>query len=112
MFLKLKMSNHNEKLTEFVTNSNEIDKIVEYNGELFQKADPIYLDPDSKLIKAHFYAPQKQLFGKFYSTLWVNILFIWFTILLLYAALYFRIIKNLFDKIEQIADKFSKQDAS
>lgn len=112
MFLKLKMSNHNEKLTEFVTNSNEVDKIVEYDGELFQKADPIYLDPNSKLIKAHFYAPQKQLFGKFYSTLWVNILFIWFTIGLLYAALYFRIIKNLFDKIEQIADKFSKQDAS
>ncbi len=109
-FLQLKMSNHNEKLTEFVTNSNEVDKIVEYGGELFQKADPIYLNPDSKLIKAHFYAPQKQVFGMFFSTLWVNILVLWLTIGLLYTILYFRLIKNIFDKIEQIADKFSKHD--
>jgi len=60
--LKLKRNYSNESLEEFVTNSNEVERIVEYKGELIQKIDPIYLDPTSPFIKAHFYAPQKMIF--------------------------------------------------
>ncbi len=63
-FLELKRRYHNEKLTEFVENNNELDKIIEYKGKLYQKMDPIYLDPESGFIKAHFYAPRKMVFGE------------------------------------------------
>lgn len=107
-FLDQKMKYHNENLTEFVTNSNDLDRIIEYKGELFQKADPIYLDPTSPLIKAHFYAPLKNLFGKPVSTFWVNIMVIWFISLLTYIILYYRLLKKLLDFIEQFAGRFSK----
>ncbi|HEY4785533.1 MAG TPA: ATP-binding cassette domain-containing protein [Bacteroidales bacterium] len=107
-FLAIKMSNYNEKLYEFVTNWNDVDRIVEYNGELYQKENPVYLDPDSPFIKAHFYAPRKMIFGYFVGTLWVNIIVIWIGTLVIYLILYFRLLKRLFDGIEQLADKFIK----
>ena len=58
-FIQQKRDYHNDRLAEFVENSNEPVRIVEYKGRLIQKVDPIYLDPESNLIKAHFYAPQK-----------------------------------------------------
>ena len=107
-FLALKMENYNEKLFEFVTNRNEVDRIVEFKGELFQKENPVYLDSDTKFVKAHFYAPRKMIFGFWVGTLWVNIAVIWVSTVLLYLILYFRLLKRLFDSIERIADKFIK----
>lgn len=107
-FLALKMANYNEKLYEFVTNRNDVDRIIEFKGELFQKENPVYLDPESRFVKAHFYAPRKMLFGCYISTLWMNIIIIWIGTLFLYTLLYFRLLKRLFDGIEQLADKFAK----
>lgn len=104
-FLALKMENYNEKLYEFVTSRNEVDKIIEYNGALYQKENPIYLDPDCKFIQAHFYAPQKMIFGFPLGTLWVNVFIIWAMTILLYLILYFRLLKRLLDGIELLAGK-------
>lgn len=109
-FIKLKMDYHNENLTEFVTNPSEIDRIVEFKGNLFQKIDPIYLDPDAPFIKAHFYAPRKMIFGYYMSTFWVNILVIWFMAACTYMVLYFRLVKKLLDKIEQLVEKISNKE--
>lgn len=106
-FIKLKMDYHNENLTEFVTNSNDVDRIVEYKGKLFQKIDPIYLDPLSPFIKAHFYAPRKMIFGMYFNTFWVNILVIWFMTLGTYVVLYFRLLKKMLDKIEHLVERIS-----
>ena len=103
-----RLANYNEKLYEFVTNRNDVDRIIEFKGELFQKENPVYLDPESRFVKAHFYAPRKMLFGCYISTLWMNIIVIWIGTLLLYALLYFRVLKRLFDGIVQLADKFPK----
>jgi hypothetical protein len=73
---ELKRKHHNTSLEEFVTNKNEFEKIVEYKGKLIQKTKPIYLDPHSKFIKAHFYAPRKMVFGQFFPTIWVNVIVI------------------------------------
>ena len=107
-FLALKMANYNEKLYEFVTNRNEVDRIIEFNGTLYQKENPVYLDPDSKFIMAHFYAPRKMIFGYYINTLWMNIIVIWIGTILLYTILYYRLLKRFFDGIEQIVDKFIK----
>jgi len=106
-FLELKRKYHNEKLTEFVENNNELVKIIEYKGRLYQKMDPIYLDPESGFIKAHFYAPRKMVFGKYYNTFVVNAIVIWCFSLLLYIILYFRLLKGLLDLLEQISSRWS-----
>jgi ABC-type multidrug transport system ATPase subunit len=105
---ELKRTYYNESLEEFVTNKNEFQRLVEYKGELLQKIDPIYLDPVFPLIKSHFYAPQKQVFGHFLPTFWINFGVIWISTLLLYIALYFRLLKKFLDSFERIGGKFSK----
>lgn len=101
-FKKLKREYHNDKLAEFVENNNETVRIIEYKGELIQKIDPVYLDSKSSLIKAHFYAPRKQLFGNFYSTFWVNALVIWLMTFILYLILYFRGLRRLLEWLENL----------
>jgi hypothetical protein len=104
-FLELKRKYHNEKLTEFVENNTELIRIIEYKGRLFQKVDPIYLDPQHPFVKAHFYAPRKMIFGKYYSTFFVNVLVIWGFSLILYLMLYFRILKRGLDFMEQATSR-------
>jgi ABC-type multidrug transport system ATPase subunit len=94
-FLKRKRENHNDKLAEFVENTNETVRIIEYKGRLIQKIDPIYLNPDPILIKAHFYAPQKWFAGKYHSTFWVNTFVIWMMSVIFYLVLYFRGLRRL-----------------
>ena len=98
--LRIRRNHYNEKLEDFVRNSNEIHRIIEYEGELVQKIDPIFKDPKHPFIKAHFYAPRKQLFGNYHSTFLVNTLVIWFMSVLLYFILYFRLLRRLLDYIE------------
>lgn len=107
-FLMLKMASYNEKLAEFVTNSNEVDRLVEFQNRLYQKVDPVYLDPESPLIKAHFYAPRKKVFGMYASTLWVNVLVIWGYTLIMWFILYFRLVKKIMDGAEQLTERFFK----
>lgn len=102
---ELKRKYSNESLEEFVTNKNEFQRLVEYKGELIQKIDPIYLDPLYPFLKAHFYAPQKRIFGSFVSTYWVNVAVIWFSTLMLYLALYYRLLKKLLDSFENMSRK-------
>jgi ABC-type multidrug transport system ATPase subunit/uncharacterized tellurite resistance protein B-like protein len=108
-FLELKRRYHNEKLTEFVENNNELVRIIEYKGRLFQKIDPIYLDPIHPFIKAHFYAPRKMVLGRYFSTFWVNTFVIWFFSLLLYTMLYYRVLKRIMDFMEQVSSKWFKR---
>ncbi len=102
---ELKRKHHNSSLEEFVTNKNEFEKIVEYEGKLIQKTDPIYLDPRSKLIKAHFYAPRKMVFGHFFPTFWVNVFVIWGMTIGLYILLYYRVLKRVLDFFENFTWK-------
>ncbi len=105
-FIQLKRDHYNDRLAEFVENSNEPVRIVEYRGQLIQKIDPIYLDPESNFIKAHFYAPRKKLLGRYYDTFWVNTIVIWFMSLLFFLILYFRGLRKLLDKLENLNQKY------
>lgn len=67
----------NESLADFVTNKNDVNLIVESNGELVQKSDPIYVRPEGGFFDAQFYSPVKNLFGWILPTIWANIIFIW-----------------------------------
>ncbi|MBI9066836.1 MAG: ATP-binding cassette domain-containing protein [Salinivirgaceae bacterium] len=101
-FLNTKKQHTNENLTTFVRNTNSLERIIEVEGALIQKIDPIYLEPEGSFIKAHFYSPSKNVFGKTYSTLWVNIVVVWAFNLLLYITLHFRALRRI---IEYFASK-------
>lgn len=109
-YLQLKRDYANDKLTEFVENSNETVRSIPYKGRIYQKINPIYLDPESRFIKAHFYAPRKQIFGNFVHTFWVNVIIIWLMTTLLYVVLYFRLLKRLLDSFERLSGRFSTGD--
>lgn len=107
--IELKRKYHNDDLNDLLRNSNEINRIIEYEGELIQKIDPIFLDPLNPFVKAHFYAPRKQFFGNYYSTFWVNIIVIWAMTILLFLVLYFRLLKRLLDFFEQMTFSLKKE---
>lgn len=108
-FLNLKNENDNESLTEFVRNSNEIDRIIAYKNKLYRKIDPIYLEPKHPFLKAHFYAPVKFIGNIRISTFWANIFVIWTMWLLLFGILYLRALKRLLDLIEYYISKIKKE---
>jgi ABC transport system ATP-binding/permease protein len=101
-FNRLRDNNFNDKLEEFVKNRNETEKSIVYNNRLYQKMDPIFMDPEYKFIKAHFYSPEKMVFGRPVNTLWINVAVIWTMTIGLYLALYFRLLKKLLDSGELI----------
>lgn len=98
----------NDKLDEFVTNKNEVKKSIVYKNRLYQKSDPIFMYPEHNFIKAHFYSPVKNIFGKPVNTLAVNVIVLWMITILFYAVLYFRLLKKLLDSGEVFLGKAGK----
>ncbi|MBK7555819.1 MAG: ATP-binding cassette domain-containing protein [Flavobacteriales bacterium] len=78
----------NENLADVLTNKNDVNVIVEYDGSLVQKSDPVYLDhARGGMFDGHFYAPTKLFLGFRLGTLWANILVIWGMTMLFYLTL-------------------------
>lgn len=108
MFQTIKRNYHNDELTEFVENNNEIVRIIEYKGRLYQKIDPIYMTPEQRFLKAHFYAPYKRIFGNLHATFWVNTTVIWMFSVVMFIILYFRGLKKALDFIEELSERLKK----
>lgn len=111
-FMKDKNDYENESLTNLVTNHNELDKILEKDGELIQRADPVFMDPTFNFARAHFFAPRKHMFGKYYDTYWVNICVIWIMSLVMAITLYFDLLKKLLDGLEELFSRLSRKSDS
>ena len=118
-FIALKNENHNEDLERFVRNTNQFfaNKIIEYKGELWQKVDPIFQDPEKPLLKAHFLAPTKKLGNWKIDTFNANLIIIWLINIALFISLYIRALPRLFlfggyfkSKLNSYIDKHKKAD--
>jgi hypothetical protein len=107
-YLKLRDDYFNKSLEEFVKDKNESTKTIVYKGELVQKLDPIFMDSKYDFIRAHFYAPEKNVFGLKVDTYIVNVVVLWVMTFFLYLALYFRLLKKLLDSGEDILGKKKK----
>jgi len=96
-YLNAKSRHHNEGLERFITNSNNFfaNKIIEYNGQLWQKVDPIFQDPEHNFIRAHFLAPTKKIGKLKLDTFIANTIVIWLINVILFLMLYFRFLPNL-----------------
>jgi ABC transport system ATP-binding/permease protein len=99
-FIKIRDSYYNKSLEEFVRDKNETTKTINYKGEVLQKSDPIFMDPETNFVRAHFYSPVKMVFGMAVDTFVVNIFVLWIMTFFLYLILYFRLLKKLLDSIE------------
>jgi hypothetical protein len=88
---------HNESVADQVKKIYEKNQIIEYQGRLYQRIDPIFLDPAPKGIgiRSHFFAPRKYFLGRYYDTYRFNIGFIWFLTLCLYVILYYDLVGKL-----------------
>jgi ABC transport system ATP-binding/permease protein len=107
---RYKNNYYNESLADLVTNISEKNRLIEYDGELVQQINPIFLDPKPNGpldYRAHFFAPQKNLFGNPVSTFWFNMLIIWIMTLFLYITLYFEWLKKLVNSFEFTPGKVS-----
>ena len=96
-FIKTKNDYSNEDLERFLRNKNNFfsSKIIEYNGQFYQKVDPIFQDPEHPFIKAHFFSPVKNIFNRPVSTFYVNLLVLWIFNLLLFISLNLRILPRI-----------------
>lgn len=88
---------HNESVADQVKKIYEKNQIIEYQGRLYQRIDPIFLDPEPRGIgiRSHFFAPRKYFLGSYVDTFSFNIAFIWFLTLVLYLLLYYDLVGRL-----------------
>lgn len=108
-FIQLKRDYFNQSLSDFVKNKNAL-LIIEYKNQLYQKTDPIYQEPETDFLFAHFYTSSKNIFGLSISTFWANLMVLWSLSLLLYLALYLNLLKRLINKLGRIASNIYNKD--
>ncbi|MCU4176562.1 ATP-binding cassette domain-containing protein [Carboxylicivirga sp. N1Y90] len=112
-FIELKNQHNNLDLERFVKNSNYFfaNKIIEYKGELWQKVDPIFQDPEHGFIKAHFLSPTKNIGNYKLGTFWANLIVIWVLNSALFVLLYKRGLPGLFNIGKRIRNGINRMRA-
>jgi ABC transport system ATP-binding/permease protein len=109
----MRMKYTNEAVTDMVENNSDMNRILEWRGELVQKYYPIYFTdhrPAHALdFSSNFYVPTKPLFGKVFDTLYFNIAVIWAFTFILYITLYFQLLQKAISSVE-LYRKYRKRD--
>ncbi|MBL7864590.1 MAG: ATP-binding cassette domain-containing protein [Cyclobacteriaceae bacterium] len=94
----------NKSVEDMVEKRLETGKIVEYDGKLIRKFEPIYLDDHRPAnpfdFRAIFFVPTKHFLGKNYDTLYFNIAVIWIMTVILFITLYFDLLKRFVHGLE------------
>ncbi len=103
-FIQLKRDYYNQSLSDFVKNKNAL-LIIEYKDNLYQKIDPIYQEPETRFLFAHFYTSYKNIFGLRISTYWMNLIVLWTISIMLYISLYFNFFKKVLSVFEKLTTK-------
>ncbi|HTJ53378.1 MAG TPA: ATP-binding cassette domain-containing protein [Cyclobacteriaceae bacterium] len=96
----------NESLADLVQNISEKNRILEFDGQLIQQLNPIFMDPKPTWVgdyRAHFYSPEKNFFGFQMSTFLFNMIIIWLMTLVLYIALYFEWLRKAIKLFENVS---------
>jgi hypothetical protein len=98
-FRNLRAHNENEAISSIVKNETEPNRIVEINGKLIRKLNPVYMRPvDYKHMfdfRTQFYTSEKYFIGQYFSTFWFNVGIIWTMSIVLYILLYFDALRKI-----------------
>ncbi len=78
----------NSQLSDLLLNNTAINKVEQKGDKLVRYYHPGFNIPRSRIGRAHLYAPVKKIGNLEISTLWFNVMVIWFSCLLLYLTLY------------------------
>ena len=103
----LKQQNYNKRLNDFLLNNSELSKLVEVDGKLLRKYDPIFMSPSHPFGRAHFYAPDKRFFNNYFDTFKFNVTFIWLFSFILYLTLQANLLALMLKYVAEI--RLSKQ---
>jgi ABC-type multidrug transport system ATPase subunit len=98
----LRQQYHNDRLEHQVTNADEINRIIEIDGQLVQKHDPIYHIPESNWGRAHFYAPVKRFNDQLTDTKWFNLLVLWGFSFIVYVTLLLDLFRKFINYINSL----------
>jgi ABC-type multidrug transport system ATPase subunit len=101
-FIKLREDNYNKTLADFMLNNMTTSKIYDAGDKFIQKADPVFMRPDSKIGRAHFYSPYKQIGNMKIGTLIFNLIIIWIMIFSLFVTLYYNLLKRFIAFLESL----------
>lgn len=93
--VNLRSNFENKRLTTLMLAEEEKDKLIETEDLIIQKLDPGFMKAKSPYGRAHFFAPVKMLGNREINTFIFNLFFIWSVILILYLALYFRLLERM-----------------
>lgn len=89
----------NKQVADMVKNTSNLVRISEGDGKLIQHIYPVFQDPNHVSnwldFRTHFFAPTKHFMGFYIDTLWFNLGVIWFTTLMLFLTLYFKVFKRM-----------------
>ncbi|MBN1187612.1 MAG: ATP-binding cassette domain-containing protein [Bacteroidales bacterium] len=104
-FYEYKTKYHNERMESWVLNKQEKNKIVEYKGRLVQKAEPVYLYPESSIGRAQLFSPVKKLGRRYYDTMTYNVGMIWLMSLFMYLSLITDFLKKTINFFQRLKGK-------
>jgi ABC-type multidrug transport system ATPase subunit len=93
-FLELRDDFTNDKLREIVLDEFNGKKTLETPARIIQRYEPVYMKPVSRTGRAQFYAPFKQIGAIRVETFRFNIIVLWLVSLILYVALYYKLLKK------------------
>jgi ABC transport system ATP-binding/permease protein len=101
-FIKMREKDYNENLADIVTNRLAKNKIYDAGDRYIQKADPVFMRPGSRIGRAHFFAPYKQIGKLKIDTLVFNLVVIWCMIIVLFITLYYNALKRFIAFLESL----------
>ncbi len=108
--INLRSNYENKQLKEIVLEQTTAEKYLETSKKIIQKSDPGFMKPQSRTGRAHFYAPCKKIGNLEIDTFWFNVMVIWTVSLLLYIALYFKLIRRIISYFENFRSQKSEID--
>jgi hypothetical protein len=93
---RLRTTYENDQLRRLMVGDLSLtgDLVVTIGDRKISKVSPGFLPATSNYGRSHFYAPYKWLGNKEFDTFKFNLAVIWFVTLLLYVALYFRLLSK------------------
>ncbi|MCU0472125.1 MAG: ATP-binding cassette domain-containing protein [Bacteroidales bacterium] len=101
-YLRMRDRDYNENLANIVLNRYSTSQKYDAKDRIVQKADPIFMAPDSKWGRAHFFAPFKLLGNMKVPTLLFNMAAIWIMVLALFVTLYYNVLKRFIVWLESL----------
>lgn len=104
--LKLQDDYVNRSITDLVLNRNQLKKIIEYDGYLIQRMDPVFEVPHSKYGRAHMYAPVKVLGNIRIDTYWFDLMILWLSVGMAYMILYYDLLKKMMTQLESVLIRY------